>query len=99
MLQRSQQNTIARRQHSTLQTSRRKPKLVANYDHKGLMTLAAHPRPCIENRKAMKRLGDRNVIGVDRHGWIAGQSGVGARFVDDHACRGALGFIKDAMLA
>ncbi len=56
------------------------------------------PRPCIENRKVMKRLDDRDVIGVNRNRWIAWQSGVGARFVDDHACRCALGFVKDTML-
>jgi hypothetical protein len=44
------------------------------------------------------RLDNGDMIGIDRHRWIAGQSGVGACLIDDYACRRALRFVKDAML-
>lgn len=54
--------------------------------------------PSVEDRRAIARLDDRDMVGVNRNRWIAWQSGVGARFVDDDACRCALSFVKDAML-
>ena len=45
----------------------------------------------------IERLDDRDMIGINWNRWIAWQSGVGACLVNDHACRSALGFVKDAV--